>query len=150
MQYLIIFIVFLITSCAGINPIKTRRPPQFDADVEKTFQELEREKVLDYYFQLRLKDRKNRKSRGHVKIFRPARPVKAPKILTPTKSNPKILVDPQENKIRMEQMLNFHCIKKRNADNCQAFTKAISENCRDEFDLDDQRLIRCIEKKLGK
>lgn len=152
MQYLIILTLFFLTSCAGVKPLQPKNRGPIDADVEKSFEELEREKVLDYYFQLRLKDRENkqkRRSRRNVRIYRPAKPRPAPRITAPPPKKPKILVNPEENKIRMEQMLSFHCIKKRNAGDCQAFTNAIAENCRDEYDLDDQRLIRCIERKLG-
>jgi hypothetical protein len=142
-----------MTSCAGVRPLKPKRRGPIDADVEKSFEEVEREKILDYYFQLRLKDRENKKSnrrRRNVRIYRPAKPRAAPRVAAPKPRKPKILVNPDENKIRMEQMLSFHCIKKRDANNCQAFTKAIADNCRDEYDLDDQRLIRCIERKLGR
>lgn len=170
----LILLLFLF-SCAGIKPIKKPKRGPIDNDVEKTFQQmeaenfdesqlenLEREQVLDYYFKLRLQDQENqreeRKSNQgkNAKIYqpparvpiRPARPKPTPRIVSPQKKKPKIQVDPQENQIRMNQMLSFHCMKSRGGDSCQERTQRIKQSCQDEYDIDDKRLIRCIETKL--
>lgn len=143
------FIILLIsTSCANIKPIQKPRP-QYDADVEKSFEDIEREKILNYYFELRKKQAnkpdyrptRRRQKRKTVKIYKPAKPQK--------KRSPKIVSDPKENAIRMEQMLSYYCIKNSNRSNCKQFTETIALNCKDDYDMDDQRIVQCVQKKLG-
>lgn len=158
MRLIPLFSLLLLFSCAGIKPIKRPKRKQVDADVEKTFQELEREKILDYYFQLRIQDQENQREerqsqkKSRVKLYRPsfepAKPRPSRKVIAPKPRRPKILVNPEENQIRMNQMLSFYCMKSRGGDSCQQRAQNIKQSCRDEFDLDDQRLIRCIETKL--
>lgn len=144
-----IFIIILIsTSCANIRPIQKSKP-QYDADVEKSFEDIEREKILNYYFELRKKaadkreetPSRRRSRRKTVKIYKPAKPQK--------KRSPKIISDPKENAIRMEQMLSYYCIKNSNRSNCKQFTETIALNCKDDYEMDDQRIVHCVQKKLG-
>ncbi|MFG1499169.1 hypothetical protein ABMA70_03095 [Halobacteriovorax sp. XZX-3] len=65
----------------------------------------------------------------------------------PKKVSPVIPVDPNEQRIEIEQLISFHCIKER-MDNCDELSTKIYENCLQEFNPGDKRLTYCVTKAL--
>ncbi|MFG1485518.1 hypothetical protein [Halobacteriovorax sp. RZ-2] len=65
----------------------------------------------------------------------------------PRKVSPVIPVDPNEQRIEIEQLISFHCIKER-MDNCDELSTKIYEKCLQEFNPGDKRLTNCVTKAL--
>ncbi|MFG1521830.1 hypothetical protein [Halobacteriovorax sp. RZ-3] len=114
----------------------------------------QRERQLLYYKKLRAykwdeitKKRAQQQRRYHKnkKITVETRKKKvSPK---PKKVSPIIPVDPNEQRIEIEQLISFHCIKER-MDNCDELSTKIYEKCLQEFNPGDKRLTHCVTKAL--
>ncbi|EPZ51355.1 putative lipoprotein [Bacteriovorax sp. BAL6_X] len=114
----------------------------------------QRERQLLYYKKLRAykwdeitKKRNQQQRRYHKnkKITVDTRKKKvAPK---PKKKSSVIPVNPNEQRIEIEQLISFHCIKER-MDNCDELSTRIYEKCLQEFNPGDKRLTNCVTKAL--
>ena len=178
-SYVLIPFFLLASSCADIKPLKKKSrytKYQTDPDVEKSFEDLEKDKILDYYYRLRMREhQKSHRRDGRVdskyefseqdyesqrrlkklnSIKR--RQYKKPRVTSVrpySKSKSKgrkILVDPKENEIRVNQLISFHCMRFRKEDNCQGHTQSVTAPCKQKYEIDDQRLVSCIEKGLSR
>lgn len=64
------------------------------------------------------------------------------------KKRPQIIpVDPHGQRIEIEQLLTFHCIKQR-MDNCDELSTRIFDKCLQEYNPGDRRLTDCVKKSL--
>lgn len=109
-----------------------------------------RERQLLYYQRLRAaqweeitKKRKSERYHRDKKVsVRPKRKQKK-KI----KKSQVIPVDPHGQRIEIEQLLSFHCIKKR-MDNCDELSTRIFDKCLQEYNPGDRRLTDCVKRSL--
>ncbi len=110
-----------------------------------------RERQLLYYQKLRQAkwDEISKKSGYHhdrkvtIETKRKKKNTPAPKRNKPTP----IPIDPDDQRIEIEQLIGFHCIKAR-VKNCDEVSTQVYTDCLQEFNPGDKRLTYCIKKKL--
>jgi hypothetical protein len=156
------FIVFLTFACST-TPKETVEPVTYSAETMKTFEEIEREQVLEYYRQLR--------ARENQATQRVAPPPETPKPLQkfhtqkpsvrkapapaprPVRSSI-IAANPEELEKEISQNLSFFCMRTRSQKrfssegSCEEFTANVETQCRDQFQPNDRRLFNCVRDRL--
>lgn len=139
-----IFIIAII-SCATPPKKKTVKPLT------------RRERQLLYYQKLRASQwqeitNKKRDSYQKREYHRDKKVSVKPRQSRPKKhiqpSKPQVIpVDPHEQRIEIEQLISFQCIKKR-MDNCDELSTRIYEKCLQNFNPGDRHLTDCVKKSL--
>lgn len=118
-----------------------------------------KEKILEYYRELRAKEWEKRQSKQKSKKYKAKRFKKKKSNYTEKKASPppapKIKwVDKDSQKIEIEQKLAYYCMKNRknskfsNENDCYAFTENIKLECSDKFQRGDARLTKCISTRI--
>lgn len=152
--YTLLLVLFL-SACATSEPLAPE-PKTYSQETLKTFEEIEREQVLEYYRQLREREMNAQK--------RQAPPPPAPKKLEQfhtQKPKPKPVPrpavqagDPVEIEKEIEQNLTFFCMRTRNdarfseQGSCERHTREVFENCKNDFEENDRRRVQCVKNKL--
>lgn len=162
----LLFVFLLLNACATKQEV-VQPPPQYSAETMKTFEEIERDQVLEYYRQLRELERGGHhrtpppptpQALQQYQTHRPAqRPVPPPRPARPAAPRAQgrvIEANPEELAREIEQNITFYCMRHRNAarfseeGSCEKFTAGIDTQCRDQFEPNDRRLFNCIRDKL--
>ena len=143
----LIFSILILHSCA--TPIKRpqNRPRAISA----------KEKLLEYYRNLRAKEWKNR-TQKQKRIKRSARAYKRPKPAAKRRQIKQVhkikWVDKDSQKVEIEQNLAYYCMKNRksskfsNEAECYAFTEDIRMNCLEKYEKGDARLTSCVKTRI--
>ena len=160
LTYLLISLVLL--SCA--NTGKKSPKKTYSADVEKSFDEIERDKAIELYKKLRWNNwkkiqrkRKALKPRSTVrrkktKYYRPKKKVVRKKPSRPPLGEEKV----KELQIEISQNMSFFCMAKRkdrrfkNENECHAFTQNVLDSCQDKVGQPwvDRKIISCVKRSL--
>ncbi|MGB0452189.1 MAG: hypothetical protein ACPGJV_00630 [Bacteriovoracaceae bacterium] len=146
----LLFLTFFFTSC-GLFPETKNNQTQTQ---KKSFREIEKERALKKYYQLRLERLKRRKQRQQSRTSKKPRYSKPKVRVVRPKKPKKIAGNPDEIRIESEQILSYHCMQHRKTrkyphpDKCLQYTKIVAKECQEKFDVDDKQRIYCINKKL--
>ncbi len=157
-----IFLLTLLLSCAQTGKRESSKKT-YSADVEKSFEEIEKEKAIELYKKLRwdnwkkiqrkrnaLKRRKvtRKKTRYYKKkkITKQRRPKK------PALGKDKV----KELQIEISQNMSFFCMAKRkdsrfqNENDCHAFTQNVLDSCQDKVEKPwvDRSIVNCVKREL--
>lgn len=139
-SFIILFV--LIISCTS-SPKKSTRPLT------------RRQRQLLYYQKLRQSqwEKITRKS-GHHKDSkvtikpRQERSLAPKRKSKPAPSKPRVIaVDPHEQRIEMEQLISFHCMKNR-VENCDTISTQVFESCLEQYAPGDRNLTICVKRTL--
>lgn len=162
LSLILLFPTLLAVGCSSSN--KTEIPTAkvqkvYSEETQKTFEEIEREKVIESYRRLREEDWNQRERiRERQRVSRPApkpvapRPSEKPKQQTVKSSYRK--ADPAEIKIEIDQNRSFFCMKMRttqrfsNEDECKVYTEGIYSDCQNKFEEDNPGLVTCVKSGL--
>ncbi len=153
LNWLTISSLFFLVACATTQ--KPSNKSSYSDATEKTFEEIERSRVLDYYRQLR-ESGSSRKSTTRPTTIRPKqynsqqrRPV--------VKATPKPLSKEQQEAIEREvsQNLSFFCMLNRKDSRfkdeaeCTAYAQNVLYECKKRLgDELSKKLIRCVKSEL--
>tara|TARA_R110000868_G_scaffold269233_2_gene528617 strand:+ start:23952 stop:24422 length:471 start_codon:yes stop_codon:yes gene_type:complete len=154
LTWLATFSLFLLVSCSTTEQPKV--DPSYSDATEKTFDEIERTRVLDYYRQLRERGNPDiRRSRPTVvrpKAYKERRPRVKP---TP---RPKPVMSAEEREAverEISQNLSYFCMLNRKDSrfsdeaDCTAYTQNVLHECRQRTDENDgKRLVGCVKSNL--
>lgn len=158
--YLIISALFL--SCA--NTGKKISKKTYSAEVENSFENIEREKAIELYKKLRWENwkkiqrkRKALKPRRTVRrkktgYYRPKKKVVRKKRTKPALAKEQV----KELQIEISQNMSFFCMAKRkdrrfkNENECHAFTQNVLDKCQDKVQQPwvDRKIIGCVKRRL--
>ena len=117
-----------------------------------------KEKLIEYYRELRAKEWQDRKNGIKKATKRPKRKNKRynkvrKKIVK--KTPPKIIrVNENDQKIEIEQNLSYYCMKNRKSSkfsseaDCFAYTESVKMECLDKFEKGDARLTTCVKSRI--
>lgn len=165
MKVFLLATIFLLASCAQAPKKQTKT---YSPEVEKSFEDIEREKAIALYKKLRWENwkkiqrqRKALKPKSRKKYKRPtvkrkktyyAKPRKPKKPSRPPLSDEKM----KEVKIEISQNMSIYCMAKRkdkrfkNENDCHAFTQNVLDNCQDKVQQPwvDKSIVRCVKRKL--
>ncbi len=155
---LLILTLALLTSCAGLEKPETKTQKSYSAETEKTFEEIEREQVLENYRRLRWENWQKRESeresqRKRANTYRPRAPKQAPKP-RPISPRPRPSGNPEEIQVEIEQNMAIYCMKMGgsskfdNENDCVAFTENILYECSAKYEEDDKRRVSCVKSEL--
>lgn len=146
--------LFLLGSCASTEKKPAPVKKTYSAETERTFEEIEREQVLETYRRMRLEnwqerqaDREREQKRGG---YRKIKPKSAP---TPRRVN-KRSGNPEEIQVEIEQNMALFCMKVNgngrfeNDSDCQAFTQNVLFECSSKHDEDDKGRVGCVKGSL--
>jgi hypothetical protein len=158
MKNLVLSLILLFLSACSTTTKEEAPVTSYSQETMKTFEEIEREQVLEYYRQLRARENQNQQ--------RTAPPPPAPKPLQKfhtqkpkpkTPRRPKssaIAANPEELEKEVSQNLSFFCMKTRSQSrfsaegSCEEFTTRVESQCRGQFESNDRRLFNCVRDKL--
>jgi hypothetical protein len=154
--------LLLVISCSSTKTVESTAP-QYSEETNRTFQEIERQQILEYYRQLR-----EREARGEHRTPPPPTPQaiqryqtqRPPRRPAPAPARPAhvrssaIPTNPEDQAREIEQNLTFYCMRHRNATrfreegSCESFTTEVENKCRQQFAEDDRRLFNCVRQQL--
>lgn len=134
---------------------------RYSPETEKTFQDIERERLLEHYKQMRIEEGiiqqepgTQKRTRPRPKVVRPSPVPEASKQVPVKAKRPTPRVDIESQTMELEQNLSFFCMQKRkdarfSSDGaCEEFTSSIRQNCEQEFERGDKGLLPCVKSKL--
>ncbi len=116
-----------------------------------------KDKLIEYYRELRAKEWKNRKSRKKTtkRSKRRYRKTKRVQKKTVKRTQPKIIkVNENDQKIEIEQNLSYYCMKNRKSSkfsseaDCFAYTESVKMACLEKFKKGDARLTKCVKSRI--
>ncbi len=145
--------LFFLVSCASTKPISN--DPSYSDATEKTFEEIERSRVLDYYRQLRERGNTRRSSTRPTTV-RP-KAYKKPRSRPVVKATPAPLSPEQKEAIDREvsQNLSFFCMLNRKDSrfkdeaDCTAYAQNVLYDCKKRLDDEiSKKLVRCVKSEL--
>lgn len=150
-------LLFLV-SCAGIERTTPKQSKTYSAETEKTFEEIEREQVLENYRKLRWENWQKREAerereRRRANIYRPRTPKKVP-TPRPSRVTPKAGGNPEEIQVEIEQNMSIYCMKMGSStrfegeNDCAAFTQNVLFECSSKYEEDDKRRVGCVKSSL--
>lgn len=158
LQFACLFIFLVACSSADKNLPSTVR---YSPETEKTFQEIERERLLEHYKQLRIEEGIDQQEPGSAKRVRPRprvvrpNPAPMPKKQAPVQAKrPAPKVDIESQNMELEQNLSFFCMQKRKDSrfstegSCEEYTASVRQDCEQEFEQGDRGLLPCVKSKL--
>lgn len=153
MKIFLLLLPFFLLSCASQEKTPITRMT-YSEETTRTFEEIEREQLLQYYRDLRAKEVNSpQESRPRVSRPQTSRPAKIQASKPAPKSSAQ-KANPEELQKEIEQNLVFFCMRHRQDSRfkdeavCQEFTAKIYQNCQEKFEADDRRLFNCIKPKL--
>lgn len=173
----LLFLTLVFASCSSV-PQKEQAPQevQYSSETQKSFEEIEREMLLERYKRLRVEDgilqqrpgqEYNPEPRGlpprsdETPLKRPQKTAK-PKQLQPqpatktsrAKKRPRVEVNPEEQRREIQQNLTFYCMKMRNdsrfatGESCEDYTHSVERKCLEKFSEGERALTRCVKSQL--
>lgn len=146
-----LFIGLILLSCAHTN--KSTKKIRYSDEVERSFQDIEKEKAVELYRKLRWKKRKRTKRKRIVpKVTRKRERLIRKKNTRPALSKEKI----KELKIEISQNMSFYCMQNRKSKryptetDCHAFTQSVLDRCQSKVSGPwvDRKIVRCVKSKL--
>ncbi len=157
-RFLLALPLLFLVSCAGIEKTAPNQVKTYSAETEKTFEEIEREQVLESYRKLRWENWQKREAererqRRRANIYRPRTPKKTPPP-KPARVAPKPSGNPEEIQVEIEQNMAIYCMKMggssrfENETECTAFAQNILFECSSKYDEDDKRRVNCVKSSL--
>lgn len=153
--------LLLLGGCASTE--KTPAPVQktYSAETERTFEEIEREQVLETYRRMRQEsweerqvEREREQERGEYRSIRPRAirnrpaPTPAPRRVSKKSGNP------EEIQVEIEQNMALFCMKVsgngrfENDNDCQAYTQNVLFECSSKHEEDDKSRVGCVKGSL--
>jgi hypothetical protein len=139
-------LLFLV-SCAQTKP-KVSRKKVYSQETQSTFEDIEKEKAIENYRLMRLRDWKKYKKKKPKTIYRK-------KVFTkPKRKRRRPLVNPVEQKNEIEQNLIYYCMEHRkdskfdDESDCKLFTDNILDKCKESNDFGEPELLTCIKGRL--
>lgn len=154
--YLLLF-TFLL-SCS--SPGKKSSKKSYSADVERSFEDIERGKAIELYKKLRWENwKKIQRKRKALKPRRTVRRKKTRYYKTKKRIIKKKALAPaklKEMQIEISQNMSFFCMANRkdsrfkNENDCHAYTQNVLDKCQDTVDQPwvDRKIIGCVKRKL--
>jgi len=158
----LLLIFFLLLSCAQTGK-KRSSTKTYSADVEKSFEEIEKEKAIELYKKLRWDNwkkiqrkrkalRRPKVTRKKTRYYKKRKVVKRKKPAKPALGAEKV----KELQIEISQNMSFFCMAKRkdsrfkNENDCHAFTQNVLDSCQDKVGQPwvDRSIINCVKRKL--
>lgn len=140
-----------LTACSTTK--KEATPPlTYSEETMKTFEDIERQQVLEYYRQLRERDAKAAPAPVPPKPLQNFRTQKPP--VKPSPRSKAIAANPEELEKEISQNLSFFCMRTRSQSrfsiegSCEEFTEKVNTQCREQFEPNDRRLFNCVKDKL--
>lgn len=159
--FTLILLSLLLVSCA--NNTKKPQKKTYSAEVERSFEDIEREKAIELYRKLRWenwkkiqrkrKALKTRKvTRKKTKYYRPKKKKTAKKKTRPALGAEKV----KELQIEISQNMSFFCMAKRkdsrfkSENDCHAFTQNVLDTCQDKVQQPwvDRSIVSCVKRRL--
>ena len=153
MKIFLILLPLLFFSCASKDKTPVTKMT-YSEETTRTFEEIEREQLLQYYRDLRAKETVSPRA-SKPRASRPQ--TSKPATISANKPAPKSAAqkaDPEELQKEIEQNLVFFCMRHRQDSRfsdeavCKEFTAKIYQECQEKFEADDRRLFNCIKPKL--
>lgn len=154
-----ILVLFILGACAT-QPKNLPQQTRYSPETEKTFLEIERERLLEHYRQMRIEEGIEQndgstKRASRPRVIRPRPTPPAPKKTTPrTQVVERVKVDEEAQKMELEQNLSFFCMKKRsdsrfsNDGSCEEFTAQVKNECLEKYQTGDKGLLPCVKSQL--
>lgn len=151
--------LFFAWGCSSTREEKVVPTPKtYSAETEKTFEEIEREQVIETYRRLRWENWQEREQERESQITRPrARkiiPKPAPAPAAPKKAARKQSGNPEEIQVEIEQNMAIFCMKMSgnarfsDESDCSAFTQNVLFECSSKFDEADRAKVGCVKAAL--
>lgn len=148
-----------MASCAGLEETKPQTTKTYSADTEKTFEEIEKEQVLENYRRLRWENWQKREAdrdrqRHRANTYRPRTPKAQPKPRPAVTSRPRPAGNPEEIQVEIEQNMAIYCMKMGSSPKfggeheCVAFTENVLFECSSKYEEDDKRRVSCVKSEL--
>lgn len=148
-----------LISCAALQKPKEKSTPRYSEETEKTFEQIERERLLEKYRKMRAdamrkgtyvkKKRTTRQhSRARQRVVKKT-PVKTKQIYQSEQ------IDPGQLAVEIDQNRSYFCIQHedhrrfKSGTNCEEFTAAILEECMGDYDENDRALLRCFKARIS-
>ncbi len=153
MKIFLFLLPLLFFSCASKEQAPAPKMTYSD-ETTRTFEEIEREQLLQYYRDLRAKETVSpAPTRPRVSRPQTSKPANT-SVNKPAPKSPVQKADPEELQKEIEQNLVFFCMRHRQDSRfkdesvCKEFTEKIYQECQEQFEADDRRLFNCIKPKL--
>jgi hypothetical protein len=167
LKHLIITVLVLTSACSK-TPLRNKNlKPQNRQATKLSFEQLERQRAINTYRLLRIKDaelrKKNTKRRSSRKRYSRKKIIKRNvKVRSYPKPQPVKKVvpsypkrDPEEIMIEVNQNLTYFCMQKRKSRKfkdeaeCKLFTQEKLLECQEKhIEIDNARLVRCVKTRL--
>jgi len=157
----LILSLFALTlySCAGTGENVTPIQKTYSAETEKTFEDIEREQVLENYRKLRWENWERRQNeRSNQAQSKPryqrVRPKPAPPKQVSRPTRPRPSGNPEEIQVEIEQNMAIFCMKMSgksrfsNDNDCVAYTENVLYECSSKYEEDDKRRVGCVKSEL--
>ena len=154
-----IFVLFFLGACAT-QPKNLPQQTRYSPETEKTFLEIERERLLEHYRQMRIEEGIMQNDGTYQKVAKPRVIRPRPTPPAPKKPAPRaqvverVKVDEEAQKMELEQNLSFFCMKKRsdsrfsNDGSCEEFTAQVKNECLEKYQTGDKGLLSCVKSQL--
>lgn len=167
MKYLsLLLISTLFVSCANFSKEKKAPKKSYSNDVEKSFEDIEREKAISFYKKLRwqnwkkiqgkrkaIRPRKSKRKVTRKKTYYPKKKIRKKKFYSkPALSDSKV----KEVQIEISQNMSFFCMSKRkdsrfkDENDCHAYAQNVLDTCQDQVQQPwtDKKIVSCVKRKL--
>lgn len=151
--------LLFLGGCASHEEKSAPVKKTYSAETERTFEEIEREQVLETYRRMRQEnweerqaEREREQERRQYRRIRP-KPAPARPAPTPRRAS-KRSGDPEAIQVEIEQNMALFCMKMsgnrrfENDNDCQAFTQNILFECSSKHDEDDKGRVACVKGSL--
>jgi hypothetical protein len=163
MKYLsFLLVTTLFVSCANFSQKKKAPKKTYSSDVEKSFEDIEKEKAIALYKKLRWENwKKIQVKRSAIQPRRRKKRITRKKTYYPKKK--KVIERPaltpekkKEVQIEISQNMSFFCMANRkdnrfkDENDCHAYTQNVLDTCQDQVQQPwiDKKIVRCVKRKL--